>query len=323
MLRRRRPAAVAKDGPASNVPAEEEVRILTVNAAMFRSVCGFQVNGSFLRPNRDRAEGIVKRLAAWNDAAEEKEKKDSSPAPHFVAFQEMFDRETRYAIAKKLERYYPYSSELIDQEGCCTVGDGLMLLSRYPLKEEWSQTFTNSRLSEETLAAKGFRLWIVDHPKGQFHLMNTHLHSDCDFFDCVPGAGWLKQLSHWWGGTDRERRLQQMEEIVQYAGRAQSLVFLAGDLNEPLSDLETMRKLPLFRLFSPALPKNSGHMKGTFIPREVLSRKKREGIKVQPEDAMPGQILDGVFATARGCETEVVSFGDETDHFGVVGKFKF
>jgi endonuclease/exonuclease/phosphatase family metal-dependent hydrolase len=133
--------------------------------------------------------------------------------PDVVALQEVWcDRIAAHLIKANAYRYYAYKPMRRFFKG--RLGNGLLMLSRLPITEEYTHPFTTHTCPDEFFANKGYQLVQVETPCGFIHIANTHL-----------GAGKRP--------ADVMRRIRQLEELLTGVGSLSRRhpVIMAGDFN--------------------------------------------------------------------------------------------
>lgn len=159
----------------------------------------------FVRNRKTRFEGLLGYL----------EKNDAD----IVCLQEAFDVSHRERIIEKFKDRYNHAGDgasrkilfvkVFDKTG------GLMILSKFPIKFQrfvpYSRLF-NSAVGE-IFARKGFLEVVLETPKGDLRVINTHLHEETPFFD-------------------RSVRLSQLRKIFNKIEGGDLPTLLMGDFNE-------------------------------------------------------------------------------------------
>ena len=147
-------------------------------------------------------------------------------APHILAeldadillLQEVFGKVQRLQLAAVLADLYPYSacSERTPPFG---LGDGLLLLSRYPVERQCVFSFRRCFLEERVIGGIGFQSASVLIPEfGALDVFNVHL-----------TAGGAMHTPHF---RRAERlRANQIAELVQVAATSRPCHLLGGDFN--------------------------------------------------------------------------------------------
>lgn len=94
------------------------------------------------------------------------------------------------------------------------IGNGLMMLSKYPILEQHTMRFSGHTRADEYFAAKGAQMIQIETPAGKMYMVNTHL-----------GSG--KKTKH------IERRMLQLSELQQFIRNfpLKQPAVLAGDFN--------------------------------------------------------------------------------------------
>ncbi len=133
--------------------------------------------------------------------------------PDVVAFQEVWcDTIARFLVTSMRYPYFSYRPQRKKLKG--RLGNGLLVLSKFPILEEKGAAFSCFTRPDEFFANKGFLLTQIETPGGIFYLLNTHM-----------GAGR--------NPSDTCRRMKQLEEMLTEAnGLSRHFpIFLAGDFN--------------------------------------------------------------------------------------------
>lgn len=180
----------------------DDIRLLTYNTALL-----------YLPPRWQRKAGtppyVEARFARLAAALEDS-------GADIVALQEVFGRKRKIALARALERRYPYvawAPTLPWPPFDC----GLMILSRLPLVEVAFEPFEAAPLEERLLVARGLLSATVEiEGVGALRLMTYHTAAGLD-----PESARMDRL--------RGRQIAQILRAADAA--AEPLVVLAGDLN--------------------------------------------------------------------------------------------
>lgn len=358
---------IKEEKEVSEDPKElPDLKLLTLNIACLPSKLGIQINGSFLKSNKLRANAIADQII---------ELTKSKDCPDFISFQEAFDGKTRKLLLKKLSPYFPYNTGELGEK-CFNGGSGLLLFSKYRFLESKFIPYYNTMLGEETLANKGFIAAKIELTSNYFiTVYNTHLQA---------GGGIGKEKQSVLGGTTSFRRGEELGKIRDDCERwshvppknflhlRHAKTICTGDFNVPqnnerqrmsistgMSDNGFRRgsiKYPgqnsFFTFFKGITPKNfidvrvlpetKGRKKidpalmekaikrnlftGSSISQTRLKENKDTGKPITPQDA-EYNIIDGMYASYEGkeCgfESELISFENLTDHFGIIGRCKF
>lgn len=92
-----------------------------------------------------------------------------------IVFQEGFDELAMRIIRKKMKAVYPYRAGWKNKTGIIyRKAGGVLMLSKYPLKEIESITYSQSK-GVDKVAHKGAMLVEVEHPVIKFQLLGTHM----------------------------------------------------------------------------------------------------------------------------------------------------
>lgn len=133
--------------------------------------------------------------------------------PDVIAFQEVWsDAIWRYLTGQLDYPFFVYRPNPGWIRG--RIGNGLLVVSRFPLARERVRRFDTCSRAQEYLTSKGALLVDVLTPQGPITLVNTHL-----------GSGIT--------ATMHRKRLAQLEELLRWVAEVprEHPVILAGDLN--------------------------------------------------------------------------------------------
>ncbi len=133
--------------------------------------------------------------------------------PDIIAFQEVWsDAIWRYLTEQLDYPFFVYRPNPGWIRG--RMGNGLLVVSRFPLARERVRRFDTCSRAQEYFTSKGALLVDVLTPQGPLTLVNTHL-----------GSGFT--------ATMHQRRLAQLEELLRWVADLprEHPVILAGDLN--------------------------------------------------------------------------------------------
>lgn len=135
-----------------------------------------------------------------------------------VCLQEIYKRRQKIGLAKSLAASFPYATWPPTDPGMY-IDSGLMILSRYPIKETRFTRFRSAPLSERLFVKRGFLEAVVATPMGLVRVVTYHTTAGGLFGD--PEA----EI------TDRYRD-RQIGQMIQATRRAnEELLIFAGDLN--------------------------------------------------------------------------------------------
>jgi endonuclease/exonuclease/phosphatase family metal-dependent hydrolase len=159
----------------------------------------------FVKNRKKRFEGLIKYLKEVD--------------ADIICLQEAFDVKHRAELREEFKIKYSIagngdSRKILFVKVFDTTG-GLMVLSKFPIKTKkfvpYSRIF-NSAIGE-VLARKGFLDVVVETPKGDLRIVNTHLHEETPFFD-------------------RAVRLFQLKKILGRINNIDLPAILVGDFNQ-------------------------------------------------------------------------------------------
>ena len=104
-----------------------------------------------------------------------------------VALQEVFDRQQKRRLLRRLKKSYPYQVSTHTRRGAIT-SNGLVVLSRLPMRYVGHCIYKKG-ISSDKMAAKGCTLVEIDKNGKHIHIANTHLQSggseDCQTIRCA------------------------------------------------------------------------------------------------------------------------------------------
>ncbi|MGH7410464.1 MAG: endonuclease/exonuclease/phosphatase family protein [Candidatus Methylomirabilis sp.] len=172
----------------------------TVFSVMSFNVWGLHVGGLTL------AEDIDGRLKAMVHPIRDLD-------PDIIAFQEVWsDAIWRHLVEELDYPFFAYRPNRGWVRG--QLGNGLLVLSRFPLARERIRRFSALTRTQEVLASKGAMLVDLVTPQGPVTLINTHL-----------GSGFTARMA--------KRRVVQLHELFGWVADIprEHPVILAGDLN--------------------------------------------------------------------------------------------
>lgn len=94
------------------------------------------------------------------------------------------------------------------------IGNGLMILSKHPILEQHTMSFSDHTRADEYFASKGAQMIQIETSAGKMNIVNTHM-----------GSG--KKIKH------IERRMLQLSELQQFIRNfpLKQPIVLAGDFN--------------------------------------------------------------------------------------------
>jgi endonuclease/exonuclease/phosphatase family metal-dependent hydrolase len=133
--------------------------------------------------------------------------------PDIIAFQEVWSDAIWRHLVKHLD--YPFFAYRPNRGWVRGhLGNGLLVLSRFPLARERVRRFSALTRTQEILASKGAMLVDLVTPQGPVTLINTHL-----------GSGFTARMA--------KRRVMQLQELFEWTADIprENPVILAGDLN--------------------------------------------------------------------------------------------
>jgi endonuclease/exonuclease/phosphatase family metal-dependent hydrolase len=138
-----------------------------------------------------------------------------------IQLQEVFDVDAVKEIQKELKHKFPYI--IYPKSQFLKFSNGLMVLSKMPIKLEKTIFFNNHKL-HDAFVSKGAILYSLEHDFQKMYIVNTHLQSDYKIATSEILRG--QQLA------------QIMDEIVEPVQKHRSPVLLAGDYNFDLKSKE-------------------------------------------------------------------------------------
>lgn len=172
----------------------------TIFSVMSLNVWGLHVGGLTL------AEDIDGRLKAMVHPIRDLD-------PDIIVFQEVWsDAIWRHLVEEIDYPFFAYRPNRGWVRG--QLGNGLLVLSRFPLARERIRRFSALTRTQEILASKGAMLVDLVTPQGPVTLINTHL-----------GSGFTARMG--------KRRIAQLHELFEWTADIprEHPVILAGDLN--------------------------------------------------------------------------------------------
>ncbi|WP_148339921.1 sphingomyelin phosphodiesterase [Aquicella siphonis] len=91
-----------------------------------------------------------------------------------VIMEELFDRDLRSAMVQSMTKNYPYHTKVVGQEGSKVLTGGVMIFSKWPIKDE-GQIVYQAGAGMNALAAKGAIYARIDKNNKTYHLVGTHM----------------------------------------------------------------------------------------------------------------------------------------------------
>lgn len=135
-----------------------------------------------------------------------------------VILSELFADSVRKHLLKKLKRYYPYQSDVVEGSGIFSQDGGVVIVSRWPIVKEDKILFNNlcERTFDDCLSEKGAKYVRIVKGTRYFSIIGTHTQSQPD-------------------RASRRVRTKQLNLIRNYIERnlldQGDLIFVGGDLN--------------------------------------------------------------------------------------------
>lgn len=186
---------------------DQTLRILTLNTAQLPFPLGLE--------NRDER---VKELGRLILAMENQ--------PDVICFQEMFRKEGKERITKELHNRYPFFAA-DDTDPTVGVNSGLLIVSKFPIAQQFSHTYNLYRGIED-FAAKGVLGAQIPWKGRNLLVFTTHLQTGGEW-DLLKPMDWSKPDS-------TTVKVFQVYEAQDFIGSLRqsipnSLVLFAGDFN--------------------------------------------------------------------------------------------
>jgi endonuclease/exonuclease/phosphatase family metal-dependent hydrolase len=208
-----------------------EITTMTLNTALLGSVLQRAgINDIGYQISRERGQKIADYI-----------KNMGAARPDVICLQEVFDNKAQADILKTLKEQYPYAVYKIGNRSWPLMGSGLMILSKYPIKEAGFHRYHNA-LGDESLANKGFAFAAIDVGNGKsIDVYNTHTQAG-------SSLGFLKNFfmnrSRGAGDTG-ERRSEQLGMLARHAESRRDKdgcigAIACGDVNDSLDSVDKL-----------------------------------------------------------------------------------
>jgi endonuclease/exonuclease/phosphatase family metal-dependent hydrolase len=188
-----------------------ELKICTFNTALLPDIINaLKPNApeSHIRPMEGTTEERVEKIAC-----ELLRRKDD-----IVCLQEVLEPKAARLLVQKLSQVYPHSAYNVGAKGWF-LNSGLMVVSKYPLKEPQFIPFTESR-GADSWAEKGVLGLTVCVGGWEVNVLNTHMNSDSGLF------GWKEGVQ-----ATRLKQLTQVRDLSDTYGEELEAKVVCGDFN--------------------------------------------------------------------------------------------